>query len=91
MTRRVIRVAVIAVVVVAAFFGIAYLRSRTPAAVDTSDGGPAVTFTGSYADDWQSNCGPLGRAAQAACAVRLDARYGKVAGAPVPPAQPKRP
>jgi len=46
-----------------------------------------ITVTGNYSDDWQKTCGPLLGPAQADCTARLDARYGRVAGAPVPPAK----
>ena len=44
--------------------------------------GPAVS--GNYADDWQSRCGPLTAADQAACTAQLDAAYGRKADMPVP-------
>lgn len=77
---KAIRIALIVVAVLTGFFGIAYQRSRSTV---------AVTFTGTYADDWQTNCGPLVEAAQANCTTRLDARYGRVADVPVPSAPQK--
>lgn len=80
MSRGGIRLALIAVAIMAVFFGVAYLRSRptAPAAV------PGMAFTGTYADDWQGNCGALVGDAQVDCTKRLDAHYGRSAGAPVP-------
>ena len=77
----------IVIVVVGVFFALAYLRSRS-GGVDATTGAhaPAMTFTGTYADDWQANCGAKAVAEQAECTTRLDAHYGRVAGAPVPKA-----
>ena len=91
MTNKTLRVILIAAVVVMVFFGIAYLRGRPPVAVGPSATAPDLTVTGTYANDWQANCGPLVGDAQAACAARLDARYGKTAESPVPPAEAKKP
>jgi len=44
----------------------------------------ALSFTGVYADDWMTNCAPLQGTAQSKCTKRLDAAYGRAAGAPVP-------
>ncbi|MCR6628723.1 MAG: hypothetical protein NVV74_00925 [Magnetospirillum sp.] len=44
----------------------------------------ALRTNGVYADDWQTNCGPLQGAAQSKCTARLDAAYGRSANAPVP-------
>lgn len=41
-------------------------------------------FTGVYADDWASNCGALKGGEQSRCTARLDAAYGRSAGAPLP-------
>lgn len=91
MTKRAIRVALVVVIVVVVFFGIAYLRSRAPVAVGGSGAPSDITVTGTYADDWQANCGPLVAAAQSGCTARLDARYGRADGEPVPPVQGKAP
>lgn len=71
------RYVVIAILVVAVFFGVAFLRGRS-----------SLPVTGIYAEDWQTHCAPLKDTAQADCVARLDALYGRVAGAPVPPAGP---
>jgi hypothetical protein len=47
---------------------------------------PDLVVTGIYADDWQTNCGPLAGNAQSACTARLDAKYGRAAAMPLPPA-----
>jgi len=57
--------------------------SAPPAAAS----GPSLRITGTYADDWQSNCGPLTEtAAQAACTTQLNTKYGRTEDTPVPKA-----
>lgn len=62
---------------IAATLGAAYVFLRPPP-------DRALKTTGVYADDWIANCGPLQGAAQAKCTARLDAAYGRAAGAAVP-------
>ncbi len=45
---------------------------------------PQPAITGTYADDWQSRCGPLTGDAQIGCTAQLDAAYGRKAEVPVP-------
>lgn len=68
------------VLLLAATLGAAYLLLR-PAPEKP------MAFTGIYADDWTKNCGPLQGAEQSRCTTRLDAAYGRAAGAPVPAAK----
>lgn len=89
MSKRALRAALIIAVVLAVFFGIAYQRSQSTVAVSKPASVPAITFTGAYADDWQANCGPLVGALQTDCIAKLDAHYGRISGAPVPPAPQK--
>ena len=79
MTRNALRLALIVgiAVVATAYLMLAHHQPK-PVAV------PDIPFTGNYSDDWQTACGPVMGPAQADCTARLDARYGRVAGAPLP-------
>jgi len=85
MKRIVLRVG-IALALIAAIVTALALRQHheapAPAATETS--APALRITGTYADDWQDNCGPLAEPAQAACTTRLNAKYGRAEDVPVP-------
>jgi len=86
MKRIVLRIA-IALALIAVV--VAVLALRQPPGGDPAPaaaGGPALRVTGTYADDWQDNCGPLTGAAQTACTDRLNAKYGRVEDVPVPKA-----
>lgn len=62
---------------IAATLGAAYTFLRPPP-------DKALKTSGIYADDWVANCAALQGPAQAKCTARLDAAYGRAAGAPVP-------
>jgi hypothetical protein len=81
MTKNALRIALLVGIVAVATAYVVMTGPHAPPA-----GTPATAVTGNYSDDWQSRCGPLTGAAQADCTSRLDAAYGRVAGAPVPPA-----
>ena len=79
MTKNALRFAlIVGIVAVATAYLVLTRRPPVPAAA------PEPPMTGNYSDDWQSGCGPLLGPAQADCTARLDARYGRVAGAPLP-------
>jgi len=81
MTRNSLKIALIVgiVAVVAGYFWVTR-QSPNPAA-----GQPEFALSGNYSDDWQTHCGPLAAAAQTECTSRLDSRYGRAAGLPLPP------
>jgi len=89
MTRNALRLALIVGIVTVATAYLVLTRHQetsvvAPVAATSSDGPPAIPMTGNYSDDWQTACGPVMGPAQADCTARLDARYGRVAGAPLP-------
>jgi len=99
MTKNALRIALIVGILAVAigYFVVTRQRPTPPApseitvqpeiTVPSEIAAPAqIKVTGNYSDDWQKICGPLLGPAQADCTGRLDARYGRVAGAPVPPA-----
>ena len=85
------RTIVLAAIVVAAIVAFFLLRGsdktpeKVPAATPPSSQ-EQLKMTGNYAEDWMTQCGPLKGSEQADCTSRLDALYGRSAGAPVPPA-----
>lgn len=56
-----------------------------PPAATMAPAGDKITPSGNYSDDWMKFCGPIQGAGQKDCTSRLDAAYGRVDGAPVPP------
>jgi len=86
MKRIALRVALAVAVIAAIAAGLAWQQRRAPA--PTAAAAPDPAATGSYADDWQAQCGPLTGAAQESCATRLNARYGRAEDAPVPKPSP---
>lgn len=89
MKRIVLRVG-IALALIAAIAAALALRQHhdapTPAPAPTEASAPSLRITGTYADDWQGNCGPLAEPEQAACTTRLNAKYGRAEDVPVPKA-----
>ena len=81
MTKNALRLALIVgiIAVLAGYWGMTHRAARAPDIVNP-------VMSGNYSDDWQTNCAPLLGPAQAQCTARLDAGYGRVAGAPLAPA-----
>ncbi|CCG41782.1 hypothetical protein [Magnetospirillum molischianum] len=84
MKRIVLRIG-IALALIAAITAALALRQHGSDPAPTA-AGPSLHITGTYADDWQENCGPLTGAAQVSCNDRLNAKYGRVEDTPVPKA-----
>jgi hypothetical protein len=85
MNRIVLRIGIALALIVAIVAALALRQHGSdPAPAAASD--PALRITGTYADDWQGNCGPLTGPDQTACTDRLNAKYGHTEGAPVPEA-----
>ncbi|EPY00437.1 hypothetical protein [Magnetospirillum fulvum] len=87
MKRIVLRIG-IALALIAAIVTALALRQHhdAPAPTPAEAGAPSLRITGTYADDWQGNCGPLAEPEQAACTTRLNAKYGRAEDVPVPKA-----
>jgi len=79
MTKNALRLALVVgiVAVVTAYVIITRQPAAPPPPAD-------IGVSGNYSDDWQARCGPLTGPAQRDCTAGLDARYGRVAGAPLP-------
>lgn len=86
--RRQQRMVLIVVITIIGAAAVAYIANRSDQGGNTlgtpSAGGPAIPTTGNYAEDWQRSCGQREREEQVGCTARLDAAYGREAGAPVP-------
>jgi hypothetical protein len=85
MKRIVLRVG-IALALIAAIAAALALRQHHDAPTPAEASAPSLRITGTYADDWQGNCGPLAEPEQAACTTRLNAKYGRAEDVPVPKA-----
>ncbi|MEO0034709.1 MAG: hypothetical protein RLZZ501_732 [Pseudomonadota bacterium] len=88
MKRIALRVALALAAIAAIAAALAWQQQhRPPAPVPAAGGGGGdLTVTGTYADDWQADCGPLTGSAQESCTARLNARYGRAEDVPVPKA-----
>ena len=87
MKRIALRVVLALAAIAAVAAALAWQQHRPPAPPPpAAGGGGEVTVTGTYADDWQANCGPLTGSAQESCTARLNARYGRAEDVPVPKA-----
>jgi len=85
MKRIVVRVGIALALIVAIVAALA-LRQHSSDPTPAAAAGPSLRITGTYADDWQGNCGPLTGAEQTACTTRLNAKYGRAEDVPVPKA-----
>lgn len=87
MKRIALRVALALAAIAAVAAALAWQQHHPPAPPPAAAGsGGDLTVTGTYADDWQANCGPLAGSAQESCTARLNARYGRAEDVPVPKA-----